>query len=53
MLKSAQKPLIIVGKGCGMSSKLLMNNCKVLRDLVLKANLPVLPTPMGKGFVAD
>ncbi|KAG8573043.1 hypothetical protein GDO81_012259 [Engystomops pustulosus] len=47
-LKSAQNPLIIVGKGAAYSRA--EDN---IRRLVEDYGLPFLPTPMGKGVVPD
>ncbi|XP_076460393.1 2-hydroxyacyl-CoA lyase 1-like [Babylonia areolata] len=48
LLVSAQKPLIIVGKGAAYAQAEW-----VVRDLVDSTGLPFLPTPMGKGVVPD
>lgn len=48
LLKGAQKPLIIVGKGCAYARAE-----KVVRELVEKSGIPYLPTPMGKGLLPD
>ncbi|CAN2389767.1 fatty acid alpha-oxidation [Pristimantis euphronides] len=47
-LKSAQNPLIIVGKGAAFSRAE-----DSIRMLVDECGLPFLPTPMGKGVVPD
>ncbi|KAM4029429.1 2-hydroxyacyl-CoA lyase 1 isoform 2-T2 [Anomaloglossus baeobatrachus] len=47
-LKSAQNPLIIVGKGAAFSRAE-----SSVRRLVDECGLPFLPTPMGKGVVPD
>ncbi|NP_001086822.1 2-hydroxyacyl-CoA lyase 1 L homeolog [Xenopus laevis] len=48
LLKNAQQPLIIVGKGAAFS-----HAEKSIRKLVQDYGLPFLPTPMGKGVVPD
>ena len=47
-MKSAKKPLVIVGKGLAYG-----NADKEVREFIEKSNLPFLPTPMGKGIVSD
>ena len=47
-LKSASKPLVIVGKGAAYSRAE-----KEVLKLITDCNLPFLPTPMGKGCVSD
>ena len=47
-IKTAKAPLIIVGKGAAYARADL-----VVRDLVNQAQIPFLPTPMGKGVVSD
>ena len=47
-LKSAENPLVIVGKG--MAWARAENE---VRDFIDKTQLPFLPTPMGKGVVPD
>ncbi|XP_077455374.1 2-hydroxyacyl-CoA lyase 1 isoform X1 [Stigmatopora argus] len=48
VLKSAKRPLVIIGKGaaCGRAES-------ALRDFVELSRLPFLPTPMGKGVLPD
>uniref|UniRef100_A0A6M2CNW7 2-hydroxyacyl-CoA lyase 1 n=1 Tax=Rhipicephalus microplus TaxID=6941 RepID=A0A6M2CNW7_RHIMP len=48
LLKSAKKPLIIVGKGAAYARAE-----KSVRELVECTGLPYLPTPMGKGVLPD
>ncbi|XP_015586967.1 2-hydroxyacyl-CoA lyase 1 isoform X2 [Cephus cinctus] len=48
ILVKAKKPLIIVGKGAAYAKAEAQ-----VRDLVSATDLPFLPTPMGKGVVAD
>ncbi len=48
LLKTAKRPLVIVGKGCAFSRA----EAEVLR-FVTAAALPFLPTPMGKGVIPD
>ena len=47
-LRSAKNPLLIVGKGAAWSDA-----ATELRRIVDSTNIPVLPTPMGKGVVPD
>ena len=47
-LKSAERPLVIVGKG--MAWARAENE---VRELIEKTQLPFLPTPMGKGVIDD
>jgi 2-hydroxyacyl-CoA lyase 1 len=47
-LKSAERPLVIIGKG--MAWARAENE---VRELIEKTQLPFLPTPMGKGVVDD
>ena len=47
-LKSAESPLIIVGKGAAWSQAEAE-----LREFVDKTQVPFLPTPMGKGVIPD
>jgi len=47
-LRSAKKPLLIVGKGAAWSDA-----ATEMRRIVDSTNIPVLPTPMGKGVVPD
>ncbi|XP_063778014.1 2-hydroxyacyl-CoA lyase 1 isoform X2 [Pseudophryne corroboree] len=48
VLKKAEKPLVIVGKGAAFSRAEYS-----IRRLVDECGLPFLPTPMGKGVVPD
>jgi 2-hydroxyacyl-CoA lyase 1 len=48
MLKGAKKPLFVVGKGAAYARAE-----NEIRALVEKTKIPFLPTPMGKGVVAD
>ena len=48
VLRSATKPLIIVGKGAAYGRAE-----KEIRALTSKINIPVLSTPMGKGVIPD
>ncbi|KAL8622388.1 hypothetical protein ACOMHN_041716 [Nucella lapillus] len=48
LLISAQKPLVIIGKGAAYGQAEW-----VIRDLMDTTRLPFLPTPMGKGVVPD
>lgn len=48
LLKNANRPLVIVGKGAAYARAELP-----IRQLIERTNLPVLATPMGKGVVAD
>ncbi|GBG28321.1 2-hydroxyacyl-CoA lyase 1 [Hondaea fermentalgiana] len=48
LLRSAERPLVIVGKGCAYG-----NGGKQAQRLVETLNLPYLPTPMGKGCIPD
>lgn len=46
LIKSAQYPLLVVGKGA--------SNCpRAFRNFVAEHMIPFLPTPMGKGVVPD
>lgn len=47
-IKSAKKPLVIIGKGAGYSRAE-----NIIRDFINYTELPFLPTPMGKGVVSD
>ena len=46
MIKSAKRPLVIIGKGCSDAEG-------EMRRFIEKSNLPFLATPMGKGIVPD
>lgn len=48
LIKSAKAPLIVIGKGAAYAQAE-----EVIRQLIEKTGLPFLPTPMGKGVVAD
>ncbi len=48
LLRSSRRPLVIVGKGAAYARAEAP-----VRRLVRRANLPFLPTPMGKGVVPD
>lgn len=48
MVKAAKAPLIVIGKGAAYARAE-----EAIRELIQKTNLPFLPTPMGKGVVAD
>ena len=48
VLREARNPLVIVGKGAAYARAE-----SEVRRFVARTNLPVLPTPMGKGVVSD
>lgn len=48
LIKSAKAPLVVIGKGAAYARAE-----GVIRDLIDRTNLPFLPTPMGKGVIAD
>lgn len=48
LLSQAKRPLVIVGKGAAYA-----NAERELRELLKLTGLPFLPTPMGKGVMAD
>uniref|UniRef100_A0A1A9W0X6 2-hydroxyacyl-CoA lyase n=1 Tax=Glossina brevipalpis TaxID=37001 RepID=A0A1A9W0X6_9MUSC len=48
LLRSAQRPLIIIGKGAAYGKAE-----NILRHFIENTNFPFLPTPMGKGVVSD
>ncbi|TVY55950.1 2-hydroxyacyl-CoA lyase 1 [Lachnellula cervina] len=48
LLKSAKAPLVIVGKGAAYSQAEA-----AIRKLIDQTRIPFLPTPMGKGVLAD
>jgi 2-hydroxyacyl-CoA lyase 1 len=48
LLKSAQAPLVIVGKGAAYC-----RGESVIRELIDDTRIPFLPTPMGKGVLPD
>ena len=47
-LKSAERPLVVVGKGCAYSGAE-----NEVRDFIESTQLPFLATPMGKGVMPD
>lgn len=48
LLRQAERPLIVFGKGAAMARAEL-----ALKALVEKTGIPFLPTPMGKGLLPD
>ena len=48
VLKNAERPLVIIGKGAAYTRA--ENDT---RDLIERTGLPFLPTPMGKGVIPD
>lgn len=48
LIKSAKAPLVVIGKGAAYARAE-----SVIRDLINRTSLPFLPTPMGKGVIAD
>jgi 2-hydroxyacyl-CoA lyase 1 len=48
LLKSAEAPLVVIGKGCAYARAE-----EQLRTFIGATQLPFLPTPMGKGVVPD
>ncbi len=48
LLRSAERPLVIVGKGAAYARAE-----QEVRDFIETTRLPFLPSPMGKGVVAD
>lgn len=48
LIKTAKAPLVVIGKGAAYAKAELE-----IRELVDRSRLPFLPTPMGKGVVAD
>lgn len=48
LLRGAQRPLVIVGKGAAYAGA-----SEQVRELLERTGLPFLPTPMGKGVVPD
>uniref|UniRef100_A0A8C1WXL4 2-hydroxyacyl-CoA lyase 1 n=1 Tax=Cyprinus carpio TaxID=7962 RepID=A0A8C1WXL4_CYPCA len=48
LLRAAQRPLIIIGKGAAYARAE-----KEVRELVEVTGIPFLPTPMGKGVLSD
>jgi len=48
LIKTAQRPLVIVGKGAAYAGAE-----RQVAQLVTYANLPFLATPMGKGVIDD
>ncbi len=49
MLRSAQSPLVVIGKGAAFAQ----GSERSLAEYIHLARLPFLPTPMGKGVVSD
>ena len=47
-LRSAKAPLVVIGKGCAYARAETQ-----IQSLINSAQLPFLPTPMGKGVVPD
>jgi len=48
ILKSAKRPLVIIGKGAAYA-----HAEGIINELISSTNLPFLATPMGKGVVSD
>lgn len=48
LLKSAKRPLVIIGKGVNYARAEIE-----VAELINKCKLPFLPTPMGKGAISD
>ncbi len=48
VLRSAQRPLVVVGKGAAYADA-----APEVRELIERTGLPFLATPMGKGVVSD
>lgn len=48
VLRSAERPLVIVGKGAAYARAE-----QEVRDFIERTKLPFLPTPMGKGVIPD
>ena len=48
LIKSAKAPLVVIGKGAAYARAEI-----VVREFIQQTNIPFLPTPMGKGVVAD
>lgn len=48
LLNAAKRPLVIIGKGAAYARAE-----NLIRIFINRTNLPILPTPMGKGVVAD
>ena len=48
LLKNAKAPLVVIGKGAAYARAE-----GAIRELIDKSQVPFLPTPMGKGVVAD
>ncbi len=48
LIKSAKAPLVVIGKGAAYARAEI-----VIREFIQQTNIPFLPTPMGKGVVAD
>jgi 2-hydroxyacyl-CoA lyase 1 len=47
-IKAAKAPLVVIGKGAAYAKAEL-----AIRELIDKSKIPFLPTPMGKGVIAD
>lgn len=48
LLRNAKAPLIVIGKGAAYAQAEV-----AMRELIERTNIPFLPTPMGKGVIAD
>ena len=48
MIRSAQAPLVVIGKGAAYAKAE-----ESIRQLIDQSKIPFLPTPMGKGVIAD
>ena len=48
LIKSAKAPLVVIGKGAAYARAEM-----VIRQFIQQTDIPFLPTPMGKGVVAD
>ena len=48
LLRTAKNPLVIIGKGAAYSGA-----SQEMTEFINKTQLPFLPTPLGKGVVAD
>ncbi|KAF2742603.1 hypothetical protein M011DRAFT_472065 [Sporormia fimetaria CBS 119925] len=48
LIKGAQAPLVLIGKGAAYARAET-----AIRDLIDRANIPFLPSPMGKGVLPD
>ena len=47
-LKLAKNPLVVIGKACAMTGAE-----HAITNFINSTGIPFLPTPMGKGVVAD